>query len=226
MDFDYNTQRAKMALPEYGRNVQKMVDHAKTIKDRQERNRAAQTIIQVMGNLNPHLRDQGDFKHKLWDHLAIMSDFELDIDSPYPTPEPSTLKEKPARVPYMQGTIKYPHYGRIAQSMIIELMAMEDGSEKDLMIVMVLNHMKRSSVTWNKSAVSDEVIINDFRDLSFNKIEVPPGIKLIGTKDLLQPTVKKRPQQQTAARQQHQQQLKKKRQQTKQPQKKRTQGNN
>ena len=95
MSYDYNTQRKRMALPEYGRNVQKMVDHMKTLKDPVERNHAARTVISIMGNLNPHLRDQGDFRHKLWDHLALIADFELDIESPYPTPEKSKFFEKP-----------------------------------------------------------------------------------------------------------------------------------
>ena len=95
MTYDYNTQRKRMALPEYGRNVQKMVDHIRTIEDRDERNRAAKTIIQIMGNLNPQIRDVGDFKHKLWDHLALIANFELDIDSPFPVPEPSKFIEKP-----------------------------------------------------------------------------------------------------------------------------------
>ena len=107
-----------MALPEYGRNVQKMVDHIKTIEDRDERNRAAKTIIQIMGNLNTHLRDVGDFKHKLWDHLSLIANFELDIDSPYPVPEPSKFVEKPKQVPYRQGEIRYLHYGRIIELMI------------------------------------------------------------------------------------------------------------
>ena len=83
MSYDYNSSREKLILPEYGRNIQKMVNHIKTIEDRDERNKAAKTVIGVMGNLNPHLRDVGDFKHKLWDHLAVISDFDLDIDSPY-----------------------------------------------------------------------------------------------------------------------------------------------
>lgn len=183
MNFDYNTQRAKMALPEYGRNVQKMIEHVKTIKDRDMRNRAARTVIQVMGNLNPHLRDQGDFKHKLWDHLALISRFELDIDSPYPTPEPSHFTEKPASIPYLQGTIKSPHYGRIAQNMIREIMKMEEGNERKFLTIMVLNHMKKSYVLWNKSSVADEVIIKDFRELSHERVDVPEGIKLIDVKE-------------------------------------------
>src|SRR3989304_9123561 len=147
MNYDYNTQRKRMALPEYGRNVQKMVDHIRTIKDRDERNRAAKTIIQIMGNLNPHLRDIGDFKHKLWDHLAIIADFELDIDSPYPVPEVSKLIEKPNQIPYMQGNIRFLHYGRIIAMMIEAATELEEGEEKEYLTTLIVNQMKKSYVT-------------------------------------------------------------------------------
>src|SRR5512140_2112515 len=131
MNYDYNTQRKRMALPEYGRNVQKMVEHIKTIKDRDERNTAAKTIIQIMGNLNPQIRDIGDFRHKLWDHLALIANFDLDIDSPFPMPEPSKFVEKPNQIPYKQGDIRYLHYGRIIELMIDAASEMEDGDEKE-----------------------------------------------------------------------------------------------
>ena len=108
----YNTQRPKLIIPEYGRNVQNMVDHAVSVEDREERNKVAHSIIDVMGNLNPHLRDVPDFKHKLWDHLFIMSDFKLDVDSPYPKPTPESFQEKPRRVTYPENGIRYRHYGR------------------------------------------------------------------------------------------------------------------
>ena len=127
-----------MALPEYGRNVQKMVDHIKTIEDRNERNRAARTIIQIMGNLNPHLRDEGDFKHKLWDHLALIAEFDLDIDSPYPMPEPTRFVEKPRQVPYQQGNIKFLHYGKIIELMIDAAVKLEEGEEKEYMTTLIV----------------------------------------------------------------------------------------
>ena len=117
-DYDYNTNRNKLILPEYGRNIQKMISHICTIEDRDERNKAARTIIGIMGNLNPHLRDVGDFKHKLWDHLAIISDFKLDIESPYEIPEPSKFQEKPNKIAYNQNRLKYKHYGKSVELMI------------------------------------------------------------------------------------------------------------
>ena len=194
MDYDYNTQRTKMALPEYGRNVQKMINHIKTIENRDERNRAARTIIQIMGNLNPHLRDVGDFKHKLWDHLALISNFELDIDSPYPKPEPSKFTEKPKIVPYHQGPIRFMHYGRIIQDMIKSVAAMEEGNDKKYLTNLVLNQMKKSYLTWNKATVTDELIIADFETLSGGKIKVAEGTKLLESRELVPQQPKKKPQ--------------------------------
>ncbi|NMC39537.1 MAG: DUF4290 domain-containing protein [Bacteroidales bacterium] len=210
MNYDYNTQRKRMALPEYGRNVQKMVDHIKTITDREERNRAAKTIIQIMGNLNPQIRDVGDFKHKLWDHLALIANFELDIDSPYSPPEQSKLTEKPKQVPYKQGDIRFLHYGRIIELMIDSASEMEEGDEKEYLTKLILNQMKKSYVTWNRSQVSDEVIISDMKFLSGGKLKMKDGIKLLEVKELI-PPVKKKPQQgKSYGKQQNKQFIKKK----------------
>jgi hypothetical protein len=201
MVYDYNTQRKRMALPEYGRNVQKMVDHIKTIEDRNERNRAARTIIQIMGNLNPHLRDEGDFKHKLWDHLALIANFDLDIDSPYPVPEPTKFVEKPRQVPYQQGNIKFLHYGRIIELMIEAAVKLEDGEEKEYLTTLIVNQMKKSYVTWNRSQVADEVIISDLKYLSGGKLKITEGVKILEVKELL-PQTKKKPQGKTQNKQQ------------------------
>lgn len=193
MNYDYNTQRKKMALPEYGRNVQKMVDHIRTIEDWDERNRAARTIIQIMGNLNPQIRDVGDFKHKLWDHLALIADFRLDIDSPYPLPEPSKFTEKPMPIPYKQGDIRYLHYGRIIELMIDAASDMEEGPEKEYLTNLIVNQMKKSYITWNRGQVSDEVIIGDMKLLSRGKLKMTEGVKILEVRDLI-PPVKKKPQ--------------------------------
>ncbi|MGE5419428.1 MAG: DUF4290 domain-containing protein [Chloroflexota bacterium] len=192
MNYDYNTQRKRMALPEYGRNVQKMVDHIKTIKDRDERNRAARTIISIMGNLNPQIRDVGDFRHKLWDHLALIADFELDIDSPYVIPEPEKFVEKPKQVPYHQGSIHFLHYGRIIELMIDAASQMEDGEEKEYLTNLIVNQMKKSYITWNRSQVADEVIIENLRQLSDGKLKMTGGVRILDARELL-PAVKKKP---------------------------------
>jgi hypothetical protein len=209
MGYDYNTQRKRMALPEYGRNVQKMVDHVKTIEDRNERNRAAKTVIQIMGNLNPHLRDEGDFRHKLWDHLALIADFDLDIDSPYPVPEQTKFREKPKQVPYRQGDIRYLHYGRIIELMIDAAAEMEDGEEKEYLTTLIVNQMKKSYVTWNRSQVADEVIIGDLKLLSAGRLKMTDGVRILEIKDLL-PQTKKKQQGKPYAKQQNKQFNKKK----------------
>ena len=185
MNFDYNTQRKRMALPEYGRNVLKMIEHAKTIKDPEERNQAAKTIIQIMGNLNPNLREVTDFKHKLWDHIMIIADFDLDVDSPYPAPDRKKLNSKPNKVPYHNGEIKYSHYGCIIPAMIEAAAKMKDGEEKDYLTSLILNQMKKDYVTWNKSTVADEVIIRDLIEISGNRLKVPENYKMPDVRDLI-----------------------------------------
>lgn len=187
MSFDYNTQRKRMSLPEYGRNVQKMIEHIKTIKDPEERNRAAKTIIQIMGNLNPSLRDVTDFKHKLWDHLMIIADFDLQVDSPYPAPDRQKLDAKPNRVPYHNGEIRYAHYGLIIQSLIDTASAMDDGEEKEYLTSLILNQMKKDYLTWNKSLVADELIFRDMTEMSGSRLKVPENFRMADVKELLSP---------------------------------------
>jgi len=187
MTFDYNTQRKRMALPEYGRNVLKMIEHIKTINDEEERNRAAKTIIQIMGNLNPNLRDVTDFKHKLWDHLMIIADFNLELNSPYPAPDRQKLVAKPNQVPYHNGEIKYAHYGRIVQLLIDAASEMTDGEEKDYLTNLILNQMKKDYLTWNKAQVADDLIIRDMTDMSKGKLKAPENLKMLDIKDLISP---------------------------------------
>lgn len=185
MSFDYNTTRKKLALPEYGRNVQKMVDYVVTIEDREKRNRLAHVLIKVMGNLNPHLRDVADFTHKLWDHLAIMSNFELDIETPYPLPTLEKLQEKPRSVKYPQSRIKYKHYGKSTENMIDRAMSMEEGEKRDALIVIIANHMKKQYLTWNKDAVEDFFIFSDLKEMSDGKLDITNSdIKLVEPKEV------------------------------------------
>lgn len=185
MDYDYNSSRSRMILPEYGRNIQKMVEYLKTIKDRDERNRMAQAVINVMGNLNPHLRDVIDFKHKLWDHLAIIANFELDIDYPYEIPKREILFEPPKRVPYTQSNLKFRHYGKILENFVKAAAKMPPGPEKDSYVHTVANHMKKSYLTWNKEIVNDDVIFKDMYTLSSGQIQPRQELKLHETRDIL-----------------------------------------
>lgn len=174
---DYNTQRKHLILPEYGRHVQQMVDQLLEVEDTDERNRMAKSIIAVMGNMNPHLRDINDFKHKLWDHLHVMAGFNLEIESPYPKPDAAVIYEKPKSVPYPSKPIKYKHYGRSISMMIDEAIAMEPGEQKEALTSLIVNHMKKSYLIWNKDSVSDQDIVRDIKELSGGRLTLPTDFK-------------------------------------------------
>ena len=181
---DYNSNRKKLPLPEYGRNIQNMVDHVMTIEDRDERNIAAQTIIDIMGNLYPYLRDINDFKHKLWDHLAIMADFQLDINYPYDPPKRETFQEPPKKVEYDSNRIKFRYYGKTLELMVEQAADFESGEEKEILITMLANHMKKCYLTWNKDAVDDEKIYQDLEVISKGRIK-RNDLELAETRDIL-----------------------------------------
>lgn len=170
----YNTQLKKLVLPEYGRNIQQMVDHCLTIEDKEERTRCAYSIINTMGNLFPTLRDIEDFKHKLWDHLAIMSDFKLDIDYPCDVIKPESLNSFPEKVDYYTSPIKYRHYGRSIELMIAKASSMSEGEERDALILLVANHMKKLMLSVNSEGVDDAKILKDLRELSHGAINLNP----------------------------------------------------
>ena len=161
-------------MPEYGRSVQNMVDHALTIQDRAERQRCAQTIINIMGSMFPHLRDVPDFKHKLWDHLAIMADFKLDIDYPFPVVRPEEMAMKPKRLAYPQGKIRYRHYGRILAEMVKRAKDIEDERLRKQYINLLALQMKKSFTSWNKEGVDDYKIAEDLYEYSDGLINVRP----------------------------------------------------
>lgn len=172
----YNTQQKKMALPEYGRSIQNMVDYAITIQDRAERQRCANTIINVMGNMFPHLRDVPEFKHKLWDHLAIMSDFKLDIDYPYEIIRKDNLVTRPEPVPYPNTNIRYRHYGRTMEVLIKKACELPEGDEKRNLVALICNHLKKDYMTWNKDTVDDQKIADDLAELSDGKLQMTDDI--------------------------------------------------
>jgi hypothetical protein len=192
MNYDYNTNRNNLKLPEYGRNIQKMVEYLMTVEDREERNKLAYAVITVMGNMNPHLRDISDFKHKLWDHLSIMSDFKLDIDSPYKKPEPKVFNEKPRRIEYKLNEIKYKHYGRTLEMLIDAASKYPEGEEKEQLIKIIANHMKKSYLTWNREVVTDREIFKDLKELSGGKININEDLKLNDSREILSKNKRKR----------------------------------
>lgn len=183
---EYNTTRTHLILPEYGRNVQNMISHAMEIADREERNRAAQAIIEVMGQLNPHLRDVDDYRHKLWAHLFIMSDFQLDVDSPYEIPKKESFLEKPKLMPYPKSKIKYGHYGQYTQKILKKAHEVTDEKEKAYLTNAMGNFMKKQFLTHNNSAVENSVIGEKLHELSDGVLTMEnPDEELTSTNQLL-----------------------------------------
>lgn len=183
---EYNAERSHLIIPEYGRHLQKLIEQATAIEDAEERNKAAKYIIQVMGSLNPHLRDVLDFQHKLWDQLFIMSDFKLDVDSPYPIPSREVLQLKPDVLQYPQNFPKYRYYGNNIKYMIDVANKWDDGDMKNALVKVIANHMKKSYLSWNKDTVKDDVIFEHLYELSDGKLNmIQSAEELISTSDLL-----------------------------------------
>jgi hypothetical protein len=182
---EYNTTREKLILPEYGRNVQNMISHAMEVKDREERNNAAQAIIEVMGQLNPHLRDVDDYRHKLWTHLFVMSDFKLDVDSPYEIPKEEVLNEKPELMHYPKGKIRYGHYGKYTQDMLTSSADINDKEAKEFFTMAMGNFMKKQYLVHNNGAVENHVIADHLNELSSGDLSIENPDDLVSTNLLL-----------------------------------------
>ena len=185
-NLEYNSEREHLIIPEYGRHLQKLIEQATIIEDDEKRNKAARYIIQVMGSLNPHLRDVPDFQHKLWDQLFIMSDFKLKVDSPYPIPSREVLQLKPDVLKYPQNFPKYRYYGNNIKYMIDVANKWEEGEMKSALVKVIANHMKKSYLSWNKDTVKDDVIFEHLYELSDGKLNlIQSSEELLNTTDLL-----------------------------------------
>ncbi|MGB3590529.1 MAG: DUF4290 domain-containing protein [Nonlabens sp.] len=169
---EYNTERNQLVIPEYGRHIQKLVEHCRKLETKEERNRMATAIVGVMGNLNPHLRDIEDFQHKLWDQLFVIAEFDLDVDSPYPIPSEEELSARPERMSYPQKKPKYRFYGNNIQSMIDVALSWEKGEKREALTFIIANHMKKSFLNWNKDSVDDAVIFKHLFDMSNGQINL------------------------------------------------------
>lgn len=178
MNFDYNTTRSHLILSEYGRNVQNMVKYICELPTKEERNKYAQAVIDLMGFLQPHLRDVADFKHKLWDHLHIISGYQIDVDCPYPKPLPENAFKKPEPLAYPQQKITYKHYGKTVEGLIEKAMQEENPEHKKAMVQGIANFMKMAYVTWNKDNVSDDTILKDLKYLSGGLLALEEGVNL------------------------------------------------
>ena len=182
----YNTNRKQLIIPEYGRHIHLMVEQIMEKKDKGERNKLAKAVIGVMGNLNPHLRDVPDFQHKLWDQLFIMSNFKLDVDSPFEKPEAEKLSAKPEKLPYPQNYPKYRFYGNNIKRMIDIAINWEEGELKNALVYNIANHMKKCFLNWNKDTVEDSVIHSHLDELSKGKLRVSSDqLPLSNSSDLL-----------------------------------------
>ena len=188
---EYNTNRTKLLMPEYGRNIQMMVEYCKSIPFKEERNEVAKTIVEFMGQRNPHLRDEENYKHKLWDHLYILADYDLDVDAPYPFPTREELDQKPNRMDYPSFENEYKFYGKSILQLIDRAIELEEGEEKEALIQVIANNMKKSYNVYNKEHVQDEVIFRHLKELSQDKLDLT-GIETLDKSKIYHPSRNKR----------------------------------
>lgn len=170
--FEYNTSKSRLILKEYGRNIQKLAEHISTIEDRDERTRFAYTLIELMRQLNPSVKDNGENTQKIWDDLFIMTDFTLDVDAPFPKPEPDVLFKKPKRLSYNDEPVTFKHYGRNIEKLIERANAIDDEEERKGAIVYLGRLMKNFYMSWNRENVEDEVIMRHIKEMSGNKLSI------------------------------------------------------
>lgn len=190
---DYNTTRPSMIIPEYGRNIQEMILYTCTIEDREKRNKAAKFIVNIMAQMHPQVKDTIDYKRKLWDHMYIISNFGLDVDSPFPPPPPLTLSTKPEKISYHDKEIDYKHYGKNIALIIEKATEYPEGVEKDALVRAIAIHLKKSYLNWNRESVNDELIEEHLKVLSKGKLKLKPDVKLTTTSDLLARNKTKKP---------------------------------
>lgn len=188
MELEYNSARPILKIPEYGRNVQKLIEHAITLSDREERTKMAHAIVGVMSILNPQLKELTDYKIKLWDHLFVISNYQLDVDSPYPMPSPDALQVKPSRIAYPSNKIRFKHYGKIIEQMINELDQIEDAEQKGELVKILANFMKMAYLNWNRDTVTDDMIFEHLNLLSGGKIQLDDTVKLSQSSELTMKT--------------------------------------
>lgn len=190
---EYNTTREAMFIPEYGRNIQRMIQYICTIEDREKRNQAAKFIVNVMAQMHPGVKESGDYKHKLWDHLFIISDFKLDVDAPFPPPPPLSLSTKPEHLSYHDKEIEFKHYGKNIALMIETATEYAEGAEKDALVHAIANHMKKSYLNWNRESVNDELIEKHLEILSKDQLKLHQDFRFTHTNDILAQNQKRKP---------------------------------
>ena len=189
---EYNTQKSKLIIAEYGRNLQQMAQDCAQIEDRELRTRTAEFIVNVMAQMNPKVKESGDYRQKLWDHLHVMADFKLDVDSLYPVPPKEILKFDNKPMNYQQGNIRYRHYGKNIENIIEKAATFDEGPEKEALIKTIANHLKKSYLNWNRNSVDDDVILKNLGELSHNRLQLAEDHKLSNTNEILARNKKKK----------------------------------
>jgi hypothetical protein len=182
---EYNTKREGMAIPEYGRNIHKMIDYCISIEDREKRSATAETIVRVMRQMNAPGPKSNDFEHKLWDHLHIISGFNLDIDAPFPVPKKEEVSRKPEKLEYSHNDMSFPHYGKHIEKIINSVVQIPDGDQKDAIVLAIANYLKKSYLVWNRDSVNDETILKHLEDLSNGKLHLKEEYSLISNSEAL-----------------------------------------
>jgi len=198
---DYNTQRERLILKEYGRNVQMLVNYLSTIQDKEEKNRSAKALVDLMKQINPSIKEGNEDNQKLWDDLIIMSDFKIDVDSPFPIPKKELLYKKPERLRYKNKTIIYKHYGLNIQLLVDKAIEMEDKEEQEAAIIYIGRLMKSFSSLWNKENLDDETILKNIRELSRGLLEIDP--EKVRNNNLFEYLVKEKPRKSNSHQYQH-----------------------
>ena len=191
----YNTEREKLIISEYGRNIQIMIKHLLEIEDRQKRTEAAHFIVSVMAQMNPQVKESNDYVHKLWDHLHIISDYKLDIDGPFDPPQQGVIVAKPEHVGYQKRNIKHGHYGFYTKELLKEIEKIEEEPKRNALLLAMANQMKRDYLNWNRETVNDLLILDDLYKLSDEKFAMPIDTKLLTTNEILNKVPSAQPQQ-------------------------------
>ena len=182
---EYNTQRTRLKITDYGRNVAKLIDYCKTLDNRDERNKMAATIIDVMAHVNPKVKERTDYRHILWDHMMMLANYELDVDSPYPIDREENVILKPHPLKQPEGAIRYRHYGRALENMVKAVAEMDDTPERQQLVSQIAHTMKRQYLQWNRDTVDDSLISEQLTELSDGRIILPEGFQFHDTKEYL-----------------------------------------
>lgn len=189
---EYNSTRKKLVIPEYGRNIQKLINYTVEMEDRKKRTQMAYLIVHIMSSMNPQVRDSADYKRKLWDHMFFISDFKLDVDSPYPKPSPDILTEKPKRLEYGNQEIMFRHYGKNVEKIIEKAKEYKEGEEKDALVQIIANHLKKSYLNWNRDSVNDQLIEEHLKVLSGGELKLKEEQELAPTAEILSKSRRKK----------------------------------